>query len=144
MRRSLVGLVLVPLIGPPLFLGGLILADTLSGEGLFLYQLSYEQRLLATQFVSDSVAALPGAYLVAALLVGVGLGARQLLGAAHVRRWMSAAGAVVGLALGSLLAGTPSDPGAWALAVSGLLFAAAMSLPLGQLLQARDAARSAE
>lgn len=140
MRRALLGLGLVPLVGPPLFLGGLVAADTVVGEGLFLYQLRYEQRLLATQFISDAIAALPAAYLAAVVLIGVGLGAQRLFGAASILPLMAAVGALVGLGIGTVLAGTPSDPGAWALAVSGLLFAAAVSWPLTHLVRARASA----
>ena len=137
MRRRLLGLGVAPFAGPPLFLGALVLADTLAGEGLFLYQLRYEQRLLATQALSDAVAALAGSYVIAMLLIGVGLVARRAAGAAHAWRWMSVAGAVTGLGLGTFLAGTPADPGVWGLALAGAVFGAVMAVPLGRVLEMR-------
>lgn len=140
MRRGLLGLALAPLLGPPLFLGGLVLADTLVGEGLFLYQLRYDQRLLATQFVGDLVRALPAAYLLAALLAGVGMSIHRLRKSSPWRS-MSATGALAGLVLGSVLSGAPDDPSTLLLAVAGFFFALVVSLPLQSLLEARDGAR---
>lgn len=141
MRRALVGLALVPLLGPALFLGALALADTLAGEGLFLYQLTYEKRLLLTQTIGDFVAALPAAYVLAALLAGLGAAVHRVLGSRWLRAANCIAGSLAGLGLGAFLADTPWDPGAIALALAGCLYATAVTLPLGQVLQARAVAR---
>jgi len=134
MLRSLLSLAVAPLFGFPLFAGALVLADSVAGEGLFLYQLRYEQRLLATQFLQDAMAALPLAYLTAALLVAVGFGLHRVGRTGQLVRELAIVGALAGIGLGFVLAGSPLDPGMWALGVAGLLFAGALALPLRTLL----------
>ncbi len=142
MRRAVAGLLLVPLLGFPLFAGGLVAADTIAGEGLFLYQLKYEQRLLATQFVGDFGRAMPFAYVAAALLAGAGLGLVRVSGERALPGLMAASGAVLGWLLGATLAGSPLDPSAVALALAGAAYALTLAVPL-RWLRGAIAAREA-
>jgi len=138
MLRSLLSLAVAPLFGFPLFAGALVFADSLVGEGLFLYQLSYEPRLLATQFLQDAAAALPFTYLTSAVIIAVGFGLHRAGRTRHLLRELAIVGALAGIGLGLVLARSPLDPGTWALGGAGLLFAGLLALPLRSLLNGKS------
>ena len=137
MRKAVAGFLVVPLLGFPLFAGTLVLVDTLLGEGLFLYQLTYEQRALAEGFVGDFLRALPLSYVAAVLLNAMALVAARWRGGEAARPVMVGAGAALGLTLGSVLSGSPAHAESLLLAVTGAVFAWLLSLPMGWYFAAR-------
>lgn len=140
-RKAVAGFLVTPLLAFPLFAGALVLVDTLLGEGLFLYQLTHERRALAEGFVGDFVRALPASYAAAAVLAACGLLAARWRGTAAARPALAGAGGLLGIALGSVLSGSPAHAESLALAAAGVGFSLVLSLPLGWYLSLRRAAR---
>ncbi len=137
MRRAVIGLLVAPLLGFPLFTAALVTVDSLLGEGLFLHQATYEQRAIAEGLLADFVRALPTSYVAAALLVGLGTLVVRRRGLDALRPVLVGAGAALGLTLGSALAGSPLLPESLALALVGAVFGLVLSQPLEWLFTAR-------
>jgi hypothetical protein len=137
MLRGLLGLAAVALLGFPVVAGSLVAADTLAGEGRFLYEATYEQRALLTSAIGDYTRALPFAAVAVIVLAIVGLVFGRVRGA-RVGGWVTVVLATVcGLILGLLATGGAADPSAWALTAAGGVVGLLLRFPVGWILAAR-------
>jgi hypothetical protein len=137
MLRGIVALVVIALLGFPVAASSLVVADTLAGEGRFLYEVMYEQRALLTTSIADYARALPFAVAAVIAFAGLGIVVGRLRGAATGGWSTVVAATVCGLVLGLLGTGSISDPSTLALAVAGLLLGLMLRLPVGWMLAAR-------
>lgn len=136
MLRGLVALVVIALLGFPVVAGSLVAADTLAGEGRFLYEAVYEQRALLTKSIADYARALPFAVAAVIAFAGLGLVVGRLRGAA-AGSWASVVAATAsGLVLGVLGTGNVFDPSTLAIVLASLLLGLILRLPVGWILAA--------
>lgn len=137
MLRGVIGLVVVALLGFPVAAGSLVAADTLAGEGRFLYEAMYEQRALLTTTIGDYTRALPFAIAAVIAFAGLGLIVGRLRGA-RAGGWATVVAATAcGLALGWLATGSVADPSSLALALAGLVLGVLIRLPVSWMIAAR-------
>lgn len=137
MLRGIVALVVIALLGFPVAAGSLVAADTLVGEGRFLYEVMYEQRALLSSSIADYARALPFAVAAVVAFTGLGIVVGRLRGAAAGGWATVVAATVCGSVLGLLGTGSISDPSTLALAVAGVLLGLMLRVPVGWMLAAR-------
>ena len=136
-KTAVLGMILTPALGYPLFAGVLFLHDTLVGDRLLLYQLRYEQRYLWETFWADYLQALPVFYGLSLLLLAVFLVLRRTL-PLRSATWLLLLGALLGWGVGAYLTGAGWSGAVVAVTIAGIGFSALLALFVGLLQTARD------
>ena len=126
MRASWIGVAVTPAFGYPALASALFAWDTIRGERLFAYYVTFDRRALWDHFWTDYAHSLPVFYAGVAVAFLIWLGLRRVAGLASLA-WLVAVTAVVGWASGFVIAGTPLDSAAVALALVGAVVGAALA-----------------